>query len=352
MRVAVSIAVAFVSLAQYGCKSEPPAPPAAETSAAPAPASAVRIDPARLSAFAPLPDTMLAPEQEITEEQITLGRILYFETRLSAGKDVSCNTCHGLDTYGVDGKKVSEGHKKQLGTRNSPTVYNAAGHFAQFWDGRSTTIEEQAKLPILNPVEMAMPNEKAVVKALKAIPEYAGVFKQAFPGEKDPITFDNVAKAIGAFERKLVTPDRWDKFLKGDAAVLTDEEKKGFNLFVDTGCTTCHTGPYVGGDMFQKLGLLKPWPDQKDQGRFEETKQEADRMFFKVPGLRNIEKTGPYFHDGSEPSLANAVVMMARHQLDTELTPADAESIVAWLKTLTGELPNDYIAQPTLAAKK
>src|SRR5262249_20089237 len=160
--------------------------------------------------------------------------------------------------------------------------------FVQFWDGRAKDVEEQATKPILNPDEMAMPNEAAVVKVLSSMPEYVAGFKKAFPQDKDPITLANVGKAIGAFERKLVTPSRWDKYLKGDKAALTAEEKAGFNKFFDTGCIACHTGSGVGGTMYQKLGLVKPWPDQKDLGRAKETKQEADKMMFKTPGLRNV----------------------------------------------------------------
>ena len=347
LRTAVVFAVAVA-----GCSSEP----ATQAEAPKAPAApakpAVAIDAARLTAFAVLPSVMLAEGQTITDEQVTLGRMLYYETRMSGGKDVSCNSCHNLETYGVDNQPVSTGFKKQKGDRNSPTVYNAAGQFAQFWDGRAATVEDQALGPILNPVEHGASSAKAVEKTLKGIPEYVTAFKNAFPGEKDPVTFANVGKAIGAFERKLVTPSRWDKLLKGDETALTDEERKGFNTFVDTGCTVCHAQTYVGGTMYQKLGLVKPWPSQKDLGRYKVTKQAADKMFFKVPVLRNIEKTGPYFHDGSEPSLQNAVVMMARHQLGKELTPADAASIVTWMKTLTGDIDKAYIAQPAVASKK
>ena len=157
-----------------------------------------------------------------------------------------------------------------------------------------------------------------------------------------------MARAIGAFERTLVTPSRWDRFLKGEKAALTPQEKAGFNAFVDAGCVTCHSGALVGGGMYQKLGLVKPWPQQKDQGRFAETKNEAERMFFKVPSLRNVERTGPYFHDGSVASLAEAVTLMARHQLGKELAPKDVALIGQWLKTLTGELPPGLADKPAL----
>ena len=185
------------------------------------------IDPATLQMFAPLPSEVPPPSGSLSGQQIDLGRMLYYETRLSADQKISCNTCHGLDTYGVDGEPTSDGHKGQKGSRNSPTVYNAAGHVAQFWDGRAPTVEEQAKGPVMNPVEMAMPSEKVVVAVLKSMPEYVQAFKAAFPTEKDPVTFNNMARAIGAFERRLLTPSRWDKFLQGDAAALTPAEKEG-----------------------------------------------------------------------------------------------------------------------------
>ena len=172
--------------------------------------------------------------------------MLYYEPRLSKSQEISCNSCHLLDQYGVDGQPTSDGHKGQAGDRNSPTVYNAAGHFVQFWDGRAADVEEQAKGPVMNPVEMAMPSEKQVIAVLKSMPEYVDAFKKAFPGEKDPISYENMAKAIGAFERKLITPSRWDKFLRGDSQALTNEEKAGFNVFMETGCQACHSGAISG----------------------------------------------------------------------------------------------------------
>jgi len=311
-------------------------------------AAAVQIDPARLKVFAPLPAVMEDSKNPITEAKVALGRMLYYEPRLSKNHDLSCNTCHLLAEYGVDHEPVSDGHRGQTGTRNSPTVYNAAGHVAQFWDGRAPTIEEQAKGPVLNPVEMAMPSEKVVVAVLKSMPEYVAAFRKSFPGAKEPVTYDNVAKAIGAFERKLVTPARWDKFLKGDQAALTDAEKAGFNQFVEVGCAMCHLGAYVGANTFQKLGLVKPWTHTKDLGRYTVSKQEADKMVFKVPSLRNIDKTAPYYHDGSVKTLEEAVRLMAEHQNGRQVSKAEIASMVIWLKTLTGPIPEDYIKPPVL----
>ena len=205
--------------------------------------------------FKPLPDAVESQKNPITEAKVNLGRMLYYEPRLSKNQDISCNTCHDLAKYGVDGQPVSDGHKGQKGTRNAPTVYNAAGHFVQFWDGRAPDVEEQAKGPVMNPVEMAMSSDKAVVAVLKSMPEYVDAFKKAFPAEKDPVTFENTARAIGAFERRLMTPSRWDKFLKGDQAALSNAEKAGFNKFMEAGCQACHAGTYLGGEVYQKIGM-------------------------------------------------------------------------------------------------
>jgi cytochrome c peroxidase len=322
--------------AYFGCaKKEPPPSPAA-------------VDQGKLELFKPLPEVIPSEANPITDEKVALGRMLYYEPRLSKSQQISCNNCHKLDKYGVDGEPTSDGHKGQKGDRNSPTVYNAAGHFAQFWDGRAADVEEQAKGPVMNPVEMAMPSEKVVIAVLKSMPEYVDAFKKAFPEDKDPITLNNMARAIAVFERKLVTPSRWDKFLRGDKTALTDEEKAGFNTFVRSGCQTCHAGALVGGGLFQKLGTAKPWPDTSDPGREKVTKNEADRMVFKVPSMRNIEKTAPYYHDGRVRTLEQAISLMALHQVDKKLTDAEVQSIVAWFKTLTGELPADYIKEPAL----
>lgn len=298
----------------------------------------VEINPAFLSAYGPLPAVMDSTDNPLTPEKAALGRKLYFEKRLSKSQDISCNTCHPLEDYGAEGSAVSTGFQGQKGSRNAPTVFNAAGHIAQFWDGRAPDVEAQAKGPMMNPIEMAMPSDKIVVATLKSIEAYREGFKKAFPEDKDPITLDNAAKAIGAFERTLTTPSRWDKYLSGDHAVLSNEEKAGFNKFAEVGCPTCHSGVYVGGAMFQKVGLVKPWPSSADPGRYAVTKQEADRMVFKVPSLRNIDRTAPYFHDGSVAQLQDAVKAMAEYQLGRKLNDEEAEEIVTWLKSLRGTL--------------
>lgn len=309
---------------------------------------ASNIDPASLRMFAPLPEQVPPKAGGITGEKVALGRMLYYEARLSKSQQISCNTCHPLDQYGADGEPTSEGHAKQHGDRNAPTVYNAAAHFAQFWDGRAADVEEQAKGPVLNPVEMAMPDAKRVVAVLQSMPEYVAAFRRAFPGEKAPVTFDNAAAAIGVFERRLLTPARWDRFLKGDQTALTDTERAGFEAFIATGCQSCHSGALVGGNLYQKLGVMELYPDTSDPGRYKVTKNEADKMLFKVPSLRNVAKTGPYFHNGKVPNLEEAVTQMAQYQLGKTLKPDEINSIVVWLRSLTGEIPAEYIKAPEL----
>ena len=311
-------------------------------------AAVVTIDPVKLQMFQPLPASIPSDANPFTDAKITLGRMLYFEPRLSKSQKISCNSCHMLDKYGVDGQPTSDGHKGVKGDRNSPTVYNAAGHFVQFWDGRAADVEEQAKGPVMNPVEMAMPSQKEVIAVLKSMPEYVDAFKKAFPGEKEPINYENMAKAIGVFERELVTPSRWDKFLQGDSQALTNEEKAGFNVYMETGCQACHAGTYLGGNMYQKLGLVKPWPDTSDPGREKVTKSESDRMLFKVPGLRNIAETKPYYHNGKVETLEDAVSRMAEYQLGKTLTDGQVASIITWMKSLTGQIPAEYIKPPVL----
>lgn len=311
-------------------------------------AFAVDIPAAKLRPFAPLPTVAESESNPLTEEKIQLGRMLYFEPRLSRDQKVSCNSCHDLSKYGVDNEPTSTGFRGQKGGRNSPTVYNAAAHFVQFWDGREPDVEAQAKGPVMNPVEMAMPSERHVVAVLRSIPEYVKLFERAFPGEKDPVNLANAARAIGAFERKLMTPARWDAFLKGDKKALTDVEKTGFLKFVDAGCPACHNGALLGGTSYQKLGAAKAFPNLKDTGVHEVTKHEADKFKFKVPSLRNITMTGPYFHNGSVSSLDAAIMQMSEYQLGKPLTESDVKSISMFLKALTGPLPTDYIKPPQL----
>jgi len=301
-----------------------------------------------LPMFKALPSEVPAPDNELNEAKINLGRQLYFENRISKGAKISCNSCHKLDTYGQDNLPFSPGHEGKVGGRSSPSTYNAAVHIAQFWDGRAPTVEEQAKGPVLNPGEMGAPSEAFVVSVLKSMPEYVSAFQAAFPGEADPVTYNNFGKAVGAFERKLLTPGKWDDFLKGNKQALTAEEKKGFATFAKTGCVTCHNGAGVGGHMYQKLGLVKPWPGLKDNGRADVTKNEGEKHFFKVPSLRNISETAPYLHDGSVKSLEDMVKMMAEYQLAKQLTDEEVSSIVTFLKALKGTPDADYTKAPKL----
>jgi len=301
--------------------------------------------------FQPLPKQIPAPsDNPTTKEKVELGKKLYYDPRLSLSGVISCNTCHNLATCGVDGVETSLGHKFQTGGKNAPTVLNAGFHIAQFWDGRAKDLEEQAKGPILNPVEMSMPNPEIVIARLKSIDAYVAEFKKAFPQDKDPVNYDNVAKAIAAFERTLVTPSRFDEFLKGNTKALTEKEKEGLKLFIEKGCASCHNGVAVGGGMFQKFGIVKPYPyqDPNDLGRYNVTKNEADKYVYKVPSLRNISRTYPYFHDGKVWDIREAVKIMGETQLGINLTEEEVDKIVAFLDSLTGKIPEDALKLPVL----
>ncbi len=311
-----------------------------------APGEFAEITKSARTIFGALPAVAENPSNPITPEKVALGKALYFDTRLSKDNTQSCNTCHNLETYGVDNKPTSPGNNGGLGERNSPTVLNAAFHMAQFWDGREPDVEAQAGGPILNPVEMEMPDEASVVKRLSAVEDYQQMFAAAFPDQDSPITYDNLKKAIGAFERKLVTPSRFDEFMKGNDQALTSPEKKGLQTFVSSGCITCHAGNMLGGHMYQKFGLFgNYWEHTKseriDSGRYAVTKNEVDQFMFKVPSLRNVEKTGPYFHDGSIEDLGESIKIMAKLQVNKDLTDQEVVEIETFLKSLTGELPKD-----------
>jgi cytochrome c peroxidase len=297
--------------------------------------------------FGVLPGEAVSSSNPATDAKLDLGRMLYFDDRLSKNHDVSCNSCHDLAGFGQDNQPNSPGHRGQRGDRSSPSVYNAALHISQFWDGRAADVEEQAKGPVLNPIEMAMPNEQAVLSVLRSIPGYVEAFAAAFPGEGDPVTYDNMGRAIGAFERRLMTPSRFDDFISGQTDALTEDEIAGLETFVNTGCITCHMGPAVGGGMYQKLGLIRPYPVE-DPGRFAVTEQESDRQVFKVPSLRNIAKTAPYLHDGSVPTLKEVIRIMAEHQLDKNLDASQIRSIEIFLGSLTGRIDATYTARPQL----
>jgi cytochrome c peroxidase len=268
-----------------------------------------------------------------------LGKKLYFDKRLSINDSQACNSCHILDNNkaGVDNLVTSPGALKKTGTRNSPSVFNAGFQIAQFWDGRALDLKEQAKGPILNPIEMGMPSDKAVMTKIKGIKEYQDFFPKAYPGQKDPFTYDNLANAIAAFERTFITKSRFDDFLAGDVNALNEKEKEGARLFLRLRCTQCHESYMIGGMKFQKLGTEHPYENITDLGKFEQTKQEGDKYVFKVPTLRNVSLTYPYFHDGKALSLEKAVKKIAYLQLDKKLTDEEVTSIVHFLKTLNGK---------------
>jgi cytochrome c peroxidase len=303
-----------------------------------------------LSAFQALPEEVAPTDYAMSEELVDLGRMLFYEERISISQAMSCNTCHLLDNYGVDGLPVSLGHDGLPVARNAPTVYNAAIHISQFWDGRAADVEEQAQGPILAAGEMGMPNPDYVVSVLRSIPGYLPLFQAAFPGEVDPINYSNVGKAIGAFERRLMTHSGFDDLLGGDETALNAQEKRGLALFVSTGCASCHYGEAIGGERYAVLGQAVAYPNLTDKGRYVVTGDEADRYAFKVPSLRNIAETGPYLHDGSIVSLEEIITLMATHQLSRELTDAQVGDIAAFLNALTGPLPQDYIFVPEFPA--
>jgi cytochrome c peroxidase len=283
------------------------------------------------------------PGNPASPAKVELGKMLYFDPRLSASHVISCNSCHNIGLGGADAESTSVGHRWQHGGRNAPTVLNAVFNKAQFWDGRAKDLEQQAGGPMVNPVEMASPTAH-VAEQLKGTPGYRDAFAEAFPGESDPITLANVQKAIAVFEATLITPNApFDKFLRGDANALSATQKEGLALFMDKGCAACHNGVNVGGGMYAPFGVVqKPGasflpPD--DKGRFMVTKTPSDEYVFKVPTLRNIALTAPYFHTGQAWDLGQAVAVMGVSQLGAQLTREEVDKIVAFLDSLTGEQP-------------
>ncbi len=305
------------------------------------------LSPALLSIFVPLPTEATPGNYPMSEALVQLGRLLFHDPRLSSSQQMSCATCHPLDRFGVDGLTVSMGRDNIPVKRNAQTVFNAALHIAQFWDGRSPSVEEQAKVPIVSTAEMGIDLPETVEAILGTIPGYAPLFANAFPKDPDPITYDNVGTAIGAFERRLLTPSRFDRFLAGDRNQLNEQEQRGLQTFIALGCANCHMGTTVGGLLFKKLGDFEAYPTS-DLGRFEITQSEQDRYVFKVAGLRNVAKTAPYLHDGSIATLEEMVRIMARYQLGIPANEAQVADVVVFLNTLTGELPLQYIAVPPL----
>lgn len=306
-----------------------------------------------LAFFHPLPEVVEHPAGPDTPEKVALGNKLFLDPRLSEDGTISCNSCHKLDRYGVDNSPTSVGVRGQHGGRNSPTVFNAALHNMQFWDGRATDVEQQAGMPVLNPVEMAIPSEAFLVKRLKAAPDYPDLFRVAFPADKDPLNYANIREAIGAFERTLLTPSRFDDFLKGIPNALTPNETAGLSVFLEVGCTNCHTGTAVGGTMLQKFGVHQDFraftgSSAEDQGRKQVSGVEADRDVFKVPALRNVTRTAPFFHDGRVAQLDSAIRIMATVQLAKELNDQQLSDLKAFLEALTGTPPKTVATTTSL----
>lgn len=297
-----------------------------------------------LALFSPLPATVAHPAGPDNAEKVALGHRLFMDPGLSVDSSISCNSCHRLDAFGADDEPTSTGVEGQKGGRNSPTVYNAALHNLQFWDGRAADVEQQAGMPVLNPVEMAIPDEQFLVDRLRSAKDYPALFRAAFPGTADPLTYANIREAIGAFERTLVTPSRFDAFLTGDNTAMDSMEMAGLRTFMDVGCATCHNGAAVGGTSLKKFGVHKDYraltgSPAGDVGREQVTGDSADRDVFKVPGLRNITRTAPYFHDGRVNELDKVIRVMADVQLGKELSDAEVNAIRAFLELLTGEKP-------------
>lgn len=300
-----------------------------------------------------LPDKAPEPEDNpTTAEKVELGRLLYFDPRFSSTGTVSCNSCHNLMLGGEDNRAVSMGVHGKTGGRSSPTVWNAAFASSQFWDGRAASLEEQAKGPVTNPVEMGMSELEQAMDRVRAIPGYKPYFVKAF-GTDNPMTVDNAAKAVGAFERTLITPNSpYDRFVKGDKAALDKQQIRGMNTFAEVGCTSCHSGPAFNGPampagtgFFMKFPTfaddeyVKKYDLSADKGRFDVTAKEADQHLFKVPTLRNVALTAPYFHNGSVQTLDEAVRVMAKLQLNKTLSDTQVDDIVAFLNAITGEFP-------------
>jgi len=299
-------------------------------------AIAALASPARADLLEPLPAVAPIPaDNTMTVEKVELGKMLFFDPRLSGSNWISCATCHNPVMAFTDRIPRALGHAMSEGPRNTPTVLNAAYIGVQFWDGRAATLEEQALGPIQAGVEMNQSLDKAVDN-IKAVPEYVGMFKTVFGGD-DPVNAQNLAKAIAAFERTLVTPNSpFDRYMRGDVYAMTDDAKAGLELFKAKGCVACHNGPAFTNSNFHRIKV----PGSTDLGRYNVTKEESDKYLFRTPTLRNVELTGPYFNNGSVTTLDGAVRVMGREALSKELTDEEARQLVAFLRSLTGEMPS------------
>ena len=306
------------------------------------------------SLFQPLPRDMATLEFPVTPARVQLGRALFFDPRISVDGTSSCSKCHLPALYATDGLPKSVGVHGKIVPRNAPTVLNAGLFVKEHWDGRFANVEHQAKEALLGPA-FGNPDFPTAMGRVKAIPGYAAMFQQAFPGEADPISEDNWGKAIGAYERTLVSPSRFDDYLGGKSDALSAAERKGLRTFIDTGCVDCHKGPGLGGLGFRKFGVVSEYwkatgSHDIDKGRFGVTNAAADLYKFKVAGLRNVAMTPPYFHDGAVNALPKAVRIMAKVQLDADLSDSDVGAIVTFLGSLTGSLPEGFERAPLLPA--
>ena len=307
--------------------------------------------------FKPIPSAPpVLPGNPATPAKVELGKMLYFDPRLSASHAISCNSCHNVGLGGVDAEETSIGHHWQRGGRNAPTVLNAVFNKAQFWDGRAKDLEEQAGGPMMNPIEMASPKEH-VREQLSAIPGYVAAFKSAFPEDTEAVTLANAQKAIAVFEATLITPNApFDRYLNGDATALTATQKEGLQLFISKGCAACHNGINIGGGMYAPFGVVEnPGADllpPNDKGRLTVTKSASDQYVFKVPTLRNIALTAPYFHTGRSWNLQQAVAVMGAAQLGVQLSADETQKIAAFLESLTGDQPKIVypLLPPSVAA--
>jgi cytochrome c peroxidase len=302
--------------------------------------------------FRPLPKDLSASDVPLNKDRVSLGRLLFFDPRITVDGTVSCATCHQPSFYGTDALATSIGVKQRVHPRNAPTILNAALNFVNHWRGDRESVEDQAVQALTAPISSGH-DERAVVDRLERIPGYASLFQAAFPGVRSLITAKNVGKAIGAFERTLVTPSPFDAYLAGSANALSTTAQTGLEKFIKTGCVACHRGVGLGGDMYWKFGVLEDYwtvtgSRSVDNGRADVTKDPADRYVFRVASLRNVAMTPPYFHDGSVAALPDAIKIMARLQLGVSLSDADTSDIVAFLVSLTGELPAEFATAPML----
>lgn len=303
-------------------------------------------------AFQPLPKEMSNADVPVAKARVMLGRMLFFDPRLTADGNVSCATCHQPALYGTDARPTSIGVKQRPHPRNAPTIFNAALAFVNHWRGDRDSVEDQAEQALKSPITSGL-EERDVVGRLSRIGGYAPLFEAAFPKEAYPITVKAMAVAIAAYERTLVTPSHFDAYLNGDITALSPAARAGLQTFIKTRCTACHSGVGIGGGMYQKFGIVEDYwiatgSRTIDKGRADLTKDPADIYVFRVPSLRNVAMTAPYFHDGSVATLPEAVRVMARVQLGQKLSDAEVDAIVAFLESLTGDLPAEFASAPVL----